>query len=349
MSARKVLLVDDDRRLLRDLKEGLARYANAFSVVLAGDGAEALECLKRLDIALVVTDLKMPAVDGFELLAAVMDRYPDIPVIIITGFSSPELEALARRSGAMDVIAKPFRAEALARQVLALLRRQTEGGLLHNISTGVFLQLIEVEQKTCTLRLYDKATGRTGVLFFRDGELLDARCGALAAEAAALEVFAWDHVSLAIQNECVVGEKRIRKELPSLLLEAARRSDEVQAEAAGGRPRHAPPPPAVRPPRASDPEELRRMLDAALGSSNGIEAVRADSTWDDRLEGIARCGERLGLGRLCAGYIDRSEQQGCVFLPGRQTTAIWVTPRCPRDRLFRVLEESGGEGACTPS
>jgi len=76
----------------------------------------------------VVTDLKMPRMDGFELLAAIMESYPDIPVIVISGFSTPDMQRLARQGGAVAFITKPFPIESLIRHILNLLHKQTEGG-----------------------------------------------------------------------------------------------------------------------------------------------------------------------------------------------------------------------------
>ena len=94
---KNVLLVDDDTEMLHALKEGFKKYQESFAVLLAEDGLEALTRLKQNIVSLVVTDLKMPNMDGFELLAHIMEHYPDIPVIIITGYSTPEIEQLARK------------------------------------------------------------------------------------------------------------------------------------------------------------------------------------------------------------------------------------------------------------
>ena len=171
---KKVLVVDDDREMLLTLKEGFQKYRDSFTTVLASDGRKAVGILKKGVISLVVTDLKMPEMDGFQLLAFIMEHYLDIPVIIITGYSTPEMEHLARQGGAVGYIAKPFLIENLARQIMTTLRKESEGGTLHNVSSGIFLQLVEMEQKTCTIRLDDKLTDKKGVLFFCDGELLDS-------------------------------------------------------------------------------------------------------------------------------------------------------------------------------
>jgi CheY-like chemotaxis protein len=227
---KNVLLVDDDGEMLHALKEGFKKYQESFAVLLAEDGLQALEGLKQNIISLVVTDLKMPNMDGFELLAHIMEHYPDIPVIIITGYSTPEMEQLAREGGAVGYIAKPFLIENLARQILTTLRKESEGGTLHNVSSGMFLQLIEMEQKTCTIRLEDKSSGQKGILFFHEGELFDARVNNLQSEAASHEIFSWDAVNLSIQNGCALKENKIQSDLQALILEAARRKDEDAPE-----------------------------------------------------------------------------------------------------------------------
>ena len=228
---KNVLLVDDDTEMLHALKEGFKRYRESFTVLLAEDGLMALEVLQKHIISLVVTDLKMPNMDGFELLAHIMQHFPDIPVIIITGYSTPEMEHLAREGGAVGYIGKPFLVENLARQILTTLRKESEGGTLHNISSGMFLQLIEIEQKTCTIRLEEKASGNKGILFFSDGELFDARVNNMQGEAAAHEIFSWDAVNLSIQNGCALKENRIQSDLQQLILGAMRRKTRARRRA----------------------------------------------------------------------------------------------------------------------
>jgi CheY-like chemotaxis protein len=330
---RTVLLVDDDREMLLSLKEGFRRYADSMSVLIAGDGLEALDALKSQDISLVVTDLKMPRVDGFELLATIMGSYPDIPVIIITGFSTPDMERLALQGGAVGFIAKPFLIENLARQILTMLRRETEGGTLHNVSSGMFLQLIEMEQKTCTIRLEDRAAGKRGALFFVGGELFDARVGNLQGEAAAYEIFSWEHVSLSIQNDCSVHENRIHKDLHPLILEAARRKDEKKSP-------QAPVPVGVALRGADDSGFLQRIrlrIEQSLGVRCGVESVFQDAAWKDRVKRLSRHGERLKLGSLVIGYIDRGEARDYLVLGGETSAVIAVSPKCPRDKLIQLL------------
>jgi len=334
---KNVLLVDDDTEMLHALKEGFKKYQESFAILLAEDGLQALKSLKQNIISLVVTDLKMPNMDGFELLAHIMEHYPDIPVIIITGYSTPEMEQLAHKGGAVGYIAKPFLIENLARQILTTLRKESEGGTLHNVSSGMFLQLIEMEQKTCTIRLEEKPGGKKGILFFRDGELLDARVNNLQGESAAHEIFSWDAVNLSIQNGCALKENKIQSDLQPLILEAMRRKDEEapeevpesvmeQIESGGVEP-------------ADRLKRLKQRIEEEIGPQCGLEDLYQDEFWDSRVVQLSKAGDFFQLGNFTLGYIDKGDTNDYILIPGQKTTVITVDPKCPRDKILRVISE----------
>jgi len=288
-------------------------------------------------ISLVVTDLKMPGMDGFELLSHIMEHYPDIPVIIITGYSTPEMEKLAWQGGAVGYIAKPFLIENLARQIMTTLRKESEGGTLHSVSSGMFLQLVEMEQKTCTIRLEDKSSNKNGILFFQEGELFDARVNELQGENAAYEIFSWDQVNLSIQNGCALKEKRIFSEMQHLILEAARRKDEEVIEDIR--------PVVIQEVQPLEPEPadviaaIKEKIEAKLGPSCGLEDIYQDNSWDSRVLQLSRAGVFFNIGELAMGYIDKGEENDFIVLPGENTTVISVNPKCPRDKLLHILSE----------
>ena len=331
-----VLLVDDDPEILLVLEQGLSRCADSFGVRIAGDGIEALEYLRSQEISLVVTDLKMPRMDGFELLAAIMESYPDIPVIVISGFSTPDMQRLARQGGAVAFITKPFPIESLIRHILNLLHKQTEGGTLHSLSSSIFLQLIEMEQKTCTIRLEDKPSGKKGILFFVQGELFDARVGDTQGVAAALEILAWDQVSLSIQNDCSIREKRVRKDLYSLILEAARRTDEKTPRSSAADPVSGSEPP-LPDPVAESLLGIRARIENELGAGCGVEDAFQDPVWNERVKRISRHGERLKLGKLILAYVGWGEPRDHIVLTGEPATVLAVNPKCPRGKIMQLL------------
>ena len=110
---KNVLLVDDDHEMLIALKEGFQRFKDSFSILLASDGLKAVESLKKNTISLVVTDLKMPGMDGFELLDALKDITFDL--IFITAFNNYATKAF--RYYAVDYLLKPIIAEELIESV----------------------------------------------------------------------------------------------------------------------------------------------------------------------------------------------------------------------------------------
>lgn len=336
---KNVLIVDDDQEMLLALKDGLGKYYETFSLLLAEDGMKAVDVLNSKTISLVVTDLKMPGMDGFALLAHVMENYPDIPVVVITGYSTAEMERLAREGGAVGYIAKPFMIETLARKILITLRKESEGGTLHSVSSGIFLQLMEMEQKTCTIRLSAKDSEKNGVLFFRDGELLEARVDDRQGKDAAYEIFSWDEVTLSIQNECPPMENKIQSDLQPIILEAMRLRDEKDSqeqEAAGI---------VLKEAEESTHREkdiigdIKEKLETHLGDRSGMEDLYYDNKWDTFMSEMDKTGTMLNLGKLKMGYIDNGQNNDLILLSGKETIVLKINQRAPRDRVIQLLGE----------
>ena len=107
------------------------------------------------------------------------------------------------------------------------MKKESEGGILQTIPLEMFIQLIEMEQKTCTIRVVEKKSGELGVLFFRDGDLMDARIGGRHGKQTAYGIFAWDEVTLSIQDDCAIKEKKIDEDLQAILFDAMRLKDEA--------------------------------------------------------------------------------------------------------------------------
>ena len=110
-----VLVADDETNVRRVLVALLKRAG--YAVHSACDGQEAMAVLRLHDIAAVVTDLKMPHVDGLALLKHINDSYPDLPVIIITAHGTVETAVEALKLGAFDYVTKPFEKDNLKAMV----------------------------------------------------------------------------------------------------------------------------------------------------------------------------------------------------------------------------------------
>ena len=109
---KKTILVVDDEKSMRLVLSAMLKK-EGYRVVAAADGLEALDLLKKQDISVVVTDLKMPRLGGIGLLNRVTEKYPSLPVIIITAHGTITNAVSAVKKGAFDYITKPFDQEDL--------------------------------------------------------------------------------------------------------------------------------------------------------------------------------------------------------------------------------------------
>ena len=227
---KKVLIVDDDKSFLQGLIDGFKAYENEFSIVTAGDGVEAVLALEKEDISLVLTDLKMPRMDGFELVAHLSSNYSDIPVIVMTAFGTPEMEESLRAMGTIQYIEKPIDFALLVEKILQGLEGpSSEQGYITGVSLSSFLQLLEIDKKTCTLTIH--SGGKKGYMHFKEGDLLDASFKNIHGSEAAFEIVSWKNVEIAMDSSCSVTENNISESLGFILLEGSRRTDENDAAA----------------------------------------------------------------------------------------------------------------------
>lgn len=117
----KLLVIEDDRTVGQYVKRGLAEAG--FQVDLVGDGAEGLRVATEGHYDLVVLDLRLPTLDGREVLRTLRDRGQQVPVLVLTAQDSVDFKVQALRMGADDYVTKPFALEELLARVEALGRR----------------------------------------------------------------------------------------------------------------------------------------------------------------------------------------------------------------------------------
>ena len=122
---KNIALVDDDRNILTSVS--MLLEAEGFKVRVYDDGAEALKALTALPADLVVLDIKMPRMDGMELLNRIR-KTQQFPVIFLTSKDEEIDEVLGLRMGADDFIRKPFSQRLLLERIRAVLRRADAGG-----------------------------------------------------------------------------------------------------------------------------------------------------------------------------------------------------------------------------
>ena len=110
--AGKILIVDDELDML-ELLRMIIKEKTPYEVTTTNNPLEAIELAKQGGFDLVITDLKMPVLDGLEVLDAIKKEDPDRPVIFITAYATVEAASEAIQKGGFDFITKPFRKEQI--------------------------------------------------------------------------------------------------------------------------------------------------------------------------------------------------------------------------------------------
>ncbi|MCZ6634352.1 MAG: sigma-54 dependent transcriptional regulator, partial [bacterium] len=141
-----ILVADDNKTTTRTLCTLVERWGH--KAYPAFDGAEALQILKNEPIDIVVTDLKMPHIDGIELLARVRESWPDIVVIVVTAFGSIETAVEAMKLGAFDFLTKPYENQELQLKLQKAYEKRTMVLRLERLHARVASFEAEAEQQS---------------------------------------------------------------------------------------------------------------------------------------------------------------------------------------------------------
>jgi DNA-binding response OmpR family regulator len=117
----KLLVIDDDLGILNLLENLLAN--EGYEVATADCGREGLAAIERDRPDLVLLDVQMPGMSGFEVLSTIRERHPDLPIIMVTGYGSEDVATQALRLGADDYLAKPLRIRNISFRIESNLER----------------------------------------------------------------------------------------------------------------------------------------------------------------------------------------------------------------------------------
>ena len=225
-----ILIVDDEDTLLEAFEDYLSDFSDRLEVSLASNGNEAVNVLENKPVDLVVTDLMMPEMDGFELLTYLNNNFPSIPIIVMSGYGNAETKNRLKSQDSLVFLDKPVRLKDLEEAIFAGLEDGPGKGSITGVSLASFVQLINSEQKTCLLEA--KTEGKKpGYLYFNRGEPWDAVWDDYKGKEAAVEIIGWERAEINFKS---LPKKKIRKridaEIMSLIMEAVSNSDEKSHE-----------------------------------------------------------------------------------------------------------------------
>ncbi|MEN8135801.1 MAG: response regulator [Thermodesulfobacteriota bacterium] len=275
---KNILVVDDEEAILVTMVEWFASAHpnDNYNILVADNGIEAVKSLSSYKIDLLITDLNMPKMDGFELLAHVNNGYPVVPVIVMSAFDTPDIKNKVKKLGVLLFISKPFSTDdldAIDFEKIFGKTAETEETQAHinGITLQSFLQLINIESKTCTLTI--KSKGKKGLIFVDKGDLMNARTGKNEGNKAAQEIISWDNngLTIEIEHSCSETEKNVDYTIMSLLMEAARMEDERSAKATEKASAPVKPPPPKPVPPAAPVKPAAQAKPAPVTTGAGID------------------------------------------------------------------------------
>ena len=175
MTQGRVLIVDDDPALLQALPEALRLRMDDVTVETADSAEAALERIDASDYDAIVTDIKMPGMDGLELLAEIRTRRPGTPTLMITGHGENDLVVRALRGGASDFIHKPIDREYFAASLRRAIQARAVSRRLTREQVELERHLAELEaraeERASRLRSSKAAESHLSLMLASGGEM----------------------------------------------------------------------------------------------------------------------------------------------------------------------------------
>ena len=231
MDPKKILIVDDDKQLALTLAQSI-NSRGKFSAYAVFSGEEALEYLEENpEIDLVVTDIKMGGISGLELLSRIRSQHPQIGVVVMTGYSLPEIREEALFRGSLAYIEKPFDSKDLEKTCERALKisklKDKPVGFSGKI---VSLSLVDIIQMNCLSRATNaiivESGKEQGIIYFKQGEIVHCEQGELEGEEAFYQILGWQGGFFQVRNNLFPPKETINIDWNNLLMEGMRRIDE---------------------------------------------------------------------------------------------------------------------------
>jgi ActR/RegA family two-component response regulator len=221
-----ILLVDDDHDIMWGVGRCLTRAG--FTVTTCADGGEAISLLNAREFDVLITDIRMPTVNGLVLIDWVRQNRPSMRIVVMTGFGSPAIRHLSLGKGAMLYLEKPVDPDLLIDALSSYEDKSAFAGSIDQIDILDYLQLMILTGRQVVLDV--RATdGRHGVVFIYNGEIIHAISDDLEGEEALYRCLGFEGGTFSNLPWRDPEAVTIRKPGDFLLMEAARKRDEARA------------------------------------------------------------------------------------------------------------------------
>lgn len=225
----KILILDDEHDILEIYQEILARLPSQPTIHTADNGARALALLDSEVFSLLLIDLRMPHMDGFQVLAVVRRKFPSLRVAVVTGAEDEQFRARAYAMGVDLYMEKPKTGKEIINFVdciESLLERETQGGF-RGVQSKTLVDIVQLEcltQSSVILRV-TSASGE-GRIWIQKGDIIDAMTGELLGKEAFMEMLSWRAGNFDILPSDLPRPRTIYESYEGLLMETAQAMDE---------------------------------------------------------------------------------------------------------------------------
>lgn len=239
MAKQSLLLVDGDTKSLRVLEVSLKKAG--FNVTIATNGADALAKVETAAPDLIISDTKMPEMDGFEFCQKLKQHsdWAQIPFIFLTNQKDVEDKVRGLELGVEDYLTKPIYIKEIITRVKILLQKKQRqsledskresrtkfAGQLADMAVVDLIQTIEISRKSGVIH-FRNPEGRRAAIYFRGGKVIDAELGRLTGEEAVYRLLVWTDGEFEVEFKNVRRKDVIELSSQGLLMEGMRRVDE---------------------------------------------------------------------------------------------------------------------------
>jgi CheY-like chemotaxis protein len=344
----KILILDDEAAWLEVNRENLAQLPSKPEVRTVNSGARAVALLDAEPFRLLVCDLKMPKMDGLQVLAIVRRRFPELRTVVLTALEDEEFRSRAYALGVdlfwlkTDIQQNP---QMFLDCIESLLGRDMETGF-RGIQSKSLMDIIQMECLSRTSSVMRITRGPlVAKIWIQDGELVDAEAEGARGEAAFRRILAWKSGTFENMPPEPKHERTIFKSVNALLLESAQDLDETASPNGG--------------PESEEADHRKTIWKLAVVAREGAEFVVVTSTahqnevdswgtqaggqlaaWTRRVIEVAkRLSDRLESGPLLFVMGNSVERQVLLLPRDEKSYLVAWPPEAPVDQLFEKAKK----------
>jgi CheY-like chemotaxis protein len=218
---KKILIVDNNVETRNTLFSELS-ILDKFRALSTDNARIAAKLIGTQQIDYLITELNLPEINGFKLLSHIKKHSPSTQAIAMTDVFSNQMVEKLNAIGIFHYLNKPVKIELLVDIILD--QSDHPSGSLHGITLSSFLQLMQLEQKTCSLTL--STDKNQGVIHCIKGEIIGAQTGEVKGKTAFYKIMEWNNPTIMIKEGCKNTERQIDVSLMHLLMESHQAIDE---------------------------------------------------------------------------------------------------------------------------